>query len=38
MPFNAWPWYGQIIVWIVLAIIAVFLFREIVLPLIAHIT
>lgn len=38
MPFAGWPWYAQIIVWIVLAIIAVFLFNQIVLPLLSKIT
>jgi hypothetical protein len=35
MNFMAgWPWFAQIIAWIVIVLIVVFLFREIALPLI----
>jgi hypothetical protein len=38
MNFSGMPWYGQIIMLIVLVLVAVFLFHEIVLPLIGKIT
>lgn len=38
MPWSGLPWYGQVILIIVLAIVAVFLFREIILPLLKTIS
>jgi hypothetical protein len=38
MPWSGIPWWGQIIVLIVAALIAVYLFQQIVLPLIKTIT
>lgn len=38
MPWSGLPWYGQVVVMIVLAVIAVFLFREIILPLLKTIS
>ena len=38
MPFSGLPWYGQAVLWIVAAIIAVFLFQNIILPLLGKIT
>lgn len=38
MPWSGFPWYGQVVVFIVLAIVAVFLFREIILPLLKTIS
>lgn len=36
--WSGMPWYGQIIFLVVLVLVAVFLFREVVLPLIRLIT
>ena len=36
--FSGLPWYGQIILLIVLALVAVFLFQNIILPLLHTIT
>lgn len=36
MPFSGWPWYAQIVAWIVVAIILFAVFERIVLPLLAQ--